>query len=120
MKRLSEHFTAAEFACRCGCGAAAVNADLVERLERVRSALCAPVRIVSGARCAARNAAVGGKPRSAHLTGHAADLAAGSGAERLRLVEAALAAGFRRIGVADSFIHVDVSPTLPAPSLWVY
>ncbi len=115
-----EHFASEEFACHCGCGNSGVTPELVERLERLRHLLGEPVRVTSGRRCPARNAAVGGKLASAHLTGHAADLAAGSGAARLRLVEAALAAGFRRIGVADSFVHVDVSPTLPAPSLWTH
>jgi len=118
--RITEHFRRGEFACRCGCGADGVDRRLVESLETVREVLGRPMRIVSGVRCAAHNAAVGGKPGSAHLAGLAADVAAADGRERFLLVDLAVAAGFRRIGVARDFVHLDLSRELPEPSLWLY
>jgi len=74
MTRLSEHFDSSEFACRCGCGFDEVDPALVEHLEAVRSALGVPLMVLSGCRCAAHNAAVGGARSSQHLLGNAADL----------------------------------------------
>lgn len=44
--------------------------------EQVRAAIGRPLRIMSGYRCPALNAAVGGSKTSSHLTGLAADLSA--------------------------------------------
>lgn len=43
-------------------------------LDPLREAVGAPLRVTSGYRSPELNAAVGGAPRSAHLTGRAADL----------------------------------------------
>ncbi|WP_407310184.1 D-Ala-D-Ala carboxypeptidase family metallohydrolase [Pseudomonas sp. nanlin1] len=47
---------------------------LAKTLDRIRQHLGRPIRINSGYRCAALNAAVGGVGESAHLAGLAADL----------------------------------------------
>jgi len=121
---LTEHFSRADFACKDGCGFDAVSMDLVERLERMRAFLGERIIIESGCHCPKHNAEVGGATNSAHLTGEAADPRPDGGRwdgnVRFRWVEAALAAGFRRIGIGPTKIHVDVSRTLPWPVLWLY
>jgi uncharacterized protein YcbK (DUF882 family) len=47
---------------------------LLENLQVIRDAANAPITIISGYRSAARNAAVGGKDKSLHLQGAAADI----------------------------------------------
>lgn len=70
----SPHFTRAEFTCRCGCGFAAVDKELLDLLEEVRRSFASPVVITSGCRCEAHNQAVGGAPGSYHVKGMAADI----------------------------------------------
>ncbi len=62
----STHFPASEFACRCGCGSEGADPRLVEGLELLRSAIGAPVHVISGCRCDKHNTAVGGTPNSTH------------------------------------------------------
>jgi uncharacterized protein YcbK (DUF882 family) len=118
--RITTHFTRSEFACRCGCGADGIDERLVASLETMREVLGQPLRVRSGIRCAAHNAAVGGAPGSAHLRGLAADVAVADGRERFLIVDLAVAAGFRRIGVARDFVHLDLARDLPTPTLWMY
>lgn len=47
---------------------------LLENLQVIRDAAGAPITIISGYRCPARNAAVGGKDKSLHLQAAAADI----------------------------------------------
>lgn len=75
-KKYSEHFSAAEFRCRCGaCVPVEPPEELINGLERLRE-ICGgrPVIITSGHRCAKHNAAVGGVSNSKHLTARAADV----------------------------------------------
>lgn len=75
-KNLSEHFTAAEFRCRCGaCAPLDPPKELIDGLERLRE-ICGgrPVIVTSGHRCAKHNAAVGGVSNSKHLQARAADV----------------------------------------------
>jgi uncharacterized protein YcbK (DUF882 family) len=118
--KMTRYFKLSEFACRCGCGLEEVDTKLISSLELMREVYARPIRITSGVRCPAHNRAVGGAPTSVHLEGLAADLAVRDSLERYLLVDLAIAAGFRRIGVAKSFIHIDLSPRAPAPRLWVY
>lgn len=46
-----------------------------------------PLTVTSGYRCAELNNAVGGVPTSMHLTGHAADITAGSPVDNRRLYQ---------------------------------
>ena len=78
MGDLSDHFSRAEFACKCGCGRDTVDMELLAICEAVRYVEGGPVTVTSGHRCEAHNERVGGSGRSQHLHGRAADLAVSS------------------------------------------
>jgi len=109
MGDLSEHFSKKEFACKCGCGFADPDPELVSKLERLRE-LCGnkPLHINSACRCEKHNKAVGGSPKSQHLLGKAADVRKLLGMSIDEMARKAEQAGFTGIGRYDSFIHVDV------------
>ncbi len=115
---LSKNFHSAEFACKCGCGGNTISQSLVDMLQGIRDRL-GRVDITSGYRCEAHNKAVGGVPNSAHTKGLAVDIACSVGADRYALLDTVFVAGFYRIGIAKSFIHVDIDDSKPG-SVWVY
>ena len=106
MGDLSLNFSRSEFVCHhCGRRVGPSMA-LVDVLQRMRTSIGVPLRIVSGYRCKAHNVAVDGFVRSHHLTGEAADVPRG-----LITVALAQASGARGIGVRDGWvIHVDAGP----------
>jgi uncharacterized protein YcbK (DUF882 family) len=86
-----------------------VSPALLEALERLRSDIGRPIRIVSGYRCAEHNRRVGGAQYSQHLYGRAADLVRG-----VATVQDALAAGFGGVGFRGQWaVHVDVRAGKP-------
>ncbi len=70
---INKYFSRDEFACKCGCGFAAVDVDLLAVLTDLRGHFAKPVKINSACRCPAHNKAVGGEDKSQHLHGMAAD-----------------------------------------------
>lgn len=110
MGDLSTHFSRAEFACRDNCGFDKPHAALVAGLQHLRDRLGVPVRVLSGCRCAARNAAVGGARNSQHLTGAAADIAVAGMDARALYAQARQVPQLRGFGVDDTrgYVHVDV------------
>jgi uncharacterized protein YcbK (DUF882 family) len=103
-----------------GSGEKYMKASIVEALEFLRTICQFPFKVNSGYRTPAHNRQVGGKPSSAHLLGYAADIAIEDSDKRYRLVKAALAYDIKRIGIARTFIHLDMAPGLPAPVIWLY
>lgn len=69
-----KYFARSEFACKCGCGFATVDVELLEVLEDLREFFGVPVTINSGCRCSKHNADVGGEPNSKHMQGIASDV----------------------------------------------
>ncbi len=109
MTKLSKHFKRSEFACSCGCGTSTVDAELITVLEDVREHFGRPVKINSGHRCVENNKRVGGKVKSVHLTGKAADIVVKG--INPSLVYEYLDSKYSDqygIGQYDSFTHVDV------------
>ena len=90
------------------------------RLDWARSIAEIPFRITSGFRCPKHNKEIGGRPNSSHLRGLAADIACSNSEERYKIINALIMVGFKRIGIADSFIHVDYDLTKPQGVIWVY
>jgi uncharacterized protein YcbK (DUF882 family) len=110
---LSAHFSRAEFDCP-HCGAGGPTPQLVTILERLRSTIGAPLRIVSGCRCVVHNRAVGGARESRHVDGDAADIPAG-------YATVAQAAGAGAIGIGNLgkwAVHLDWRPG--GPARWSY
>ena len=79
MGDLTRNLSRSEFECKCGCGFAAADHELVEVLQEVRDRFEAttgekkPLIITSGCRCPTHNQAVGGAKKSTHMLGIAAD-----------------------------------------------
>jgi len=120
MGDISAHFSLDEFRCKCGCNQVIVHPDLIEVLENVREFSGVPIQITSGFRCPDHNAAVGGTPDSAHLTGEAADFFVSGNKDRFKFLEAFFIYGGLRVGVGKDFLHMDVSHDLPAEVCWLY
>jgi uncharacterized protein YcbK (DUF882 family) len=126
MGDLTNNFSRNEFACNCGCGYDGISLDLVERLQQLRDYILhnhykeLPLTIRSGCRCLAHNKSVGGVKHSAHLTGEAVDIKCYASHERALILTAAIKMGFHRIGLGRTFIHLDISETLPGWVAWYY
>lgn len=109
-------------ACPC-CKRCELSPELMQMLDNAREIAGVPFGINSGFRCAAHNADVGGKPSSSHLGGYAVDIATRNGPARMTILGGLMAAGFQRIGIAKTFIHVDMDPdkiTSMGPVCWLY
>lgn len=74
-KKLSEHFNAYEFRCRCGKSHdIKIDMDLVSLLEKVRSKMGADsCNIYSGFRCSTHDKKSGGSGSGPHTQGYAVD-----------------------------------------------
>lgn len=125
-------FTTEEFECKCGCGFGSKESDisreLIEKLNILRKHYGRALYVNSGARCRKYNdsKAVKGNMRSAHLphtqTGQCrgVDLRVRYGSERYDILKLAFALGWERIGIAKSFVHLDVAWDLPKEVTWLY
>lgn len=113
-------FSLSEFDCPSLDGSG-VNMDsqFLTKLEQAREIAGIPFKITSGYRTKEHNAEVGGVPNSSHLIGVAADIAVSSGADRYIILNALIKAGFKRIGIAKTFIHCDTDDS-KSNSVWTY
>jgi hypothetical protein len=97
----------------------------LEMLDNAREFAGIPFKINSGYRTRAHNVALKAKgykavDNSPHLDGWAADIACNTSANRYIIVQALIKAGFRRIGISETFIHCDCDPTKPSNLIWTY
>lgn len=120
MGDLSKHFNRIEFTCKDGCGKADMSPKLIEILEGIRNMYDKPMTITSGFRCFKHNEAEGGKSDSAHTAGLAVDIAVHDSVERYNLIMFAMQQGIQRIGIAKTFIHIDIDETKPQDVVWLY
>ena len=102
---------AIEFNCRC-CGKNKMNESFLATLTDAREYCRTPFMINSGYRCEKHNKKVGGKPNSTHTVGAAADIHCTESRQRALILCGLLEAGFSRIGIAKTFIHVDMADRL--------
>ena len=119
MGDLTANFNRSEFACKCKCGKDDIKEELVIKIQLIRDQLGRSIRINSGIRCEQHNANTKAKPGSSHIGGWAADLGYAGSAERYELIEAAVGV-FNRVGIAKTFIHVDVDPNKSPRVVWLY
>lgn len=108
----NQYFKKKEFYCKCGkCKSPEMPAELIKVLTDVREHYGKPVIINSAYRCPSHNAAVGGKPKSQHVLGTAADIKV-KGVDP-SVVHAYLTKKYPDrygIGKYNTFTHIDVRP----------
>jgi len=97
-----------------------MNPKLLIMLDRVRDKFDKPMYITSGYRTVEHNTKVGGKENSSHLRGLAVDIACKTSVDRFDLINCLLDVGFNRIGIAGTFIHVDIDSEKAPNVIWTY
>lgn len=97
-----------------------MNPEFLKMIDKARGVAGVPFSITSGMRSEKHNRKVGGVETSSHLIGRAADIACAYSSQRFKIIEALIAAGFNRIGIADTFIHCDNDPNKASHVIWLY
>jgi zinc D-Ala-D-Ala carboxypeptidase len=103
--------------CRCGCGG-----DIKPELKKVVDELSQSVGgfdISSGFRCVKHNESVHGVVGSAHTLGLAIDIVCDDSSFRCKLVSMAIKLGIKRIGIAKTFVHIDIDSS-KSLAMWLY
>ena len=99
--------------------------EVVQALDIARDIYGYPRVITSGFRTIEHNRSLiergyAASPNSSHLLGWAVDIAVPNSQRRFLMVEALLDAGFHRIGLGKTFIHVDMDPNKTPNCIWTY
>lgn len=92
----------------------------LDKLDDAREIAGIPFYINSAFRTKEDNDRVGGKKDSSHLKGLAVDIKVNDSRTRSIVLNALIGAGFTRIGIADTFIHVDNDKSKSQNVIWTY
>lgn len=115
---MSKYFKPEETKCKCGCGRD-VQPQLLEALDKAREIADTPFVITSGMRCNYHNTNIGASRTSSHTQGLAVDISYKDKHTMAKIIYGATLAGFKRIGVHDKFIHLDIDNNKPN-AIWKY
>ena len=99
------YFTVEEEWCPC-CHSGGLLPDFRDKLNKARELAGIPFILNSAFRCTGHNKDVGGSCTDSR--------------SRWLIVQALIAVGFNRIGIAKSFIHVDDDMTKEPNLIWEY
>ena len=104
-----------------------MSEKLLKTLDEIREVYGKPIIINSGYRTEAHNAKVGGimpdangLGGSSHLKGLAVDIHCTTSQERHDLLQLFLLHNITRIGIAKTFIHIDVDEDKAQRVIWTY
>tara|TARA_R110002051_G_scaffold301571_1_gene369486 strand:+ start:242 stop:616 length:375 start_codon:yes stop_codon:yes gene_type:complete len=116
-----DYFTREEFACQY-TGENEISDRLLLRLDLLRARCGFPFIITSGYRSEDHPIEAKKEKAGTHAQGIAADIKVRDGVQRFRIVQEAISLGFSGIGVAHSFVHVDIRDLdgNEAPVMWAY
>ena len=115
----SKYFSNDEFK-RVACTRSQINDDSLRRLDRAREIAGIPFILNSAYRSPETDRASGRSGKGAHTLGKAFDVSCVDSRSRYLIVLGALSAGFTRIGIGKTFIHMDDAFELPTPRIWLY
>jgi len=97
-----------------------MDPKLLDMIDKAREIYGKPIRVTSGYRTEDHNRKVGGVDSSSHLKGLAIDVACVRSNDRFEMLTALIEVGFNRIGVAGTFIHVDIDKDKSQNVIWTY
>jgi len=112
-----KHFDISEFRCR-ETGENDMKEEFIHMLDELRERVGFPMVVTSGYRSKQHTAERSKEKGGTHTQGIAADIAVSNGFQRMNLVHEALKMGFGGIGVARTFVHIDMRATTPV--MWTY
>ena len=101
-----------------------MDLEFLHKLDEARMLAGTPFKITSGYRSQAynedlRKRGYKASNNSSHCKGCAVDIAVNSGLQRSAIVCALIKAGFTRLGIAKTFVHVDLDKD-KQNSIWLY
>ena len=102
-----------------------MDAEILQMLDAARELYGKPMKITSCFRTENYNEELKKKgyaasANSSHLKGLAADISCTTNSDRWDMIDSLLKAGFNRIGIAKTFIHVDIDEAKPPFLIWTY
>ena len=112
-----KYFSRDEFKCS-ETGNNEIHDEFVHALDKLREECGFPFAITSGYRDPSHSVEAKKEKAGQHTLGIAADIAVSGGSQRIIIVSKALELGFSGIGVARTFVHVDIRTSQPV--LWCY
>jgi len=112
-----KYFSEDEFKCQ-ETGENEIKPEFIHCLDKLREACGFPFVITSGYRSPKHSIEAKKAAPGTHAQGIAADIAVSGGVQRRKVIEEALKLGFGGIGVAKTFVHVDIRTTEPV--IWTY
>jgi uncharacterized protein YcbK (DUF882 family) len=112
------YFALSDFECS-ETGKNKIQPLFVHKLDDLRDSCGFPFRINSGYR-SPEHSIEAAKPGGGgqHTTGFCADIAIANGAQRFTILKNAMAHGWTGIGIAKTFVHLDMRTTTPV--VWTY
>ena len=117
----ARHFTESEFrACSPSCSLQNMKQGTMNRLDKAREIAGIPFVLNSAYRSVAWEKSKGRTGTSAHTLGRAVDIRCNTSQNRMKIVRAALQAGFNRIGIGKTYVHLDDDLSLPQEVIWHY
>lgn len=96
-----------------------MDKDFLAKLDKAREYAKMPFVINSAYRSPDHPESIK-NPSSSHIKGLAVDIKATDSRTRYRVLDALMSVGFNRIGIADTFIHVDDDKDKSSDVIWTY
>lgn len=96
-----------------------MNVDFLALLDEARELAGIPFNINSAYRSPEHPLSIK-NPSSSHIKGLAVDISINSSRERFIVLNALISVGFNRIGIAETFIHVDNDKDKSNNVVWTY
>ena len=112
-----KYFTLSEFDCK-QTGENEMDEDFLEKLDTLRELCGFPFKITSGYRSPKHSIEAAKASPGKHSEGIAADIYTSNSNQRYKIVKFATELGFKGIGIADNFVHVDTRTTTSV--IWTY
>jgi len=108
--------------CTPACSMKDMHPAFLKVLDAIRDKAGIPIVLNCAYRSKSYDQQKGRSGKSAHCYGMAVDIRCNTSANRNKIIRAAYECGVTRIGVATTFIHVDIGENvgLPANVTWTY
>ena len=97
-----------------------MDATLLSMLDEAREIANIPFTINSGYRTEKHNTKIKGVKNSSHLKGLAVDIMCYDSVARSKILSSLRKVGFNRVGIAKSFIHIDIDTSKVQNLTWIY